>query len=843
MIRVAERVRKNPQPDFIEPASMQKQFTIAADPKSCHAFESTRLSDARVYDAVGNDAPGCDFDATFGQIDWIAETGEVKKSWQIECESVTIGSNNGCSIVIPSMGLEAFHGSVSFGRNHILVQAIEGSIKISGRQIREWLIDEPTYIFFGAAKIQVTPASFLKKQFASHRLTPGDVSDQAARIQALANGSSLEVDVSHRDSDLAMNSSSPTMPPPTTLNAPSPASLNAAEVAYEMKAVFGPLQISLEAIRSSVVDGLRDLSTNLTERYEQRFQDTSAVIDSRFERLEGLLVSSQSSSGRDAAKNDEFKYDEPRYDEPRYDEPRYDELRYAEPKFDQPQYASPEYAPAEHEEPIAAVDAQNHNTYQSFEAIPTVDVHQSPEYVASLDIPVLQTTTSLSDEEFFGVHALDASIADAFIADAFTSDTSKGEDATNQYPRADFSESYESQNEMVGNEHATYHDSRFETSDFDPVESSASQNEHEASVSTVVNREMDLEMPAWFTAPTADPSQSDDMYVDSTAENLDGNRDKSFVENFAQHIAEEGFSHSAADTFGESRKIYESALLEELSYPESSETDLDSDSNPNSNDLGYYSPSLSVTPFAANEETTHQEIDDSHVSSHEEFLDSHESLPIQEFSEALGGEEEESIEVYMQRLLKRAKGSTDSSTSIRPSSVDVGKEKSVASKEKSVVQNQAARSTDPIDPTRLSQARPVTNDFESDLGAERKLYGAMPKATEDQPMLARTTPRVSVEDQQQSLIALRELANHTARKAITLNTQKRMEGHFYGKLVISASGFVGGTIVLAINGLTPNVAMAGMICAYAVFVLWGYDAWNHSRRLVASKKEDEVENE
>ena len=278
---------------------MQKEFTIAADPKSCHPFESTRLSDALGYDVCGNDAlgydaVGCDFDATFGQIDWIAETGEVKKSWQIECESVTIGSNNSCSIVIPSMGLEAFHGSVSFGKNHILVQAIEGSIKISGRQIREWLIDEPTYIFFGASKILVTPASFLKKQFASHRLTPGDVGDQAARLQALANGSSLAINVSHSDSDLAMNSSSPSMPCPTTSNVPPTASLNAAEVAHEMKAVFEPLRDSLEAIRSSVVDGLRDLSTNLTERYEQRFQDTSAVIDSRFERLEGLLVSSQS---------------------------------------------------------------------------------------------------------------------------------------------------------------------------------------------------------------------------------------------------------------------------------------------------------------------------------------------------------------------------------------------------------------------------------------------------------------------------------------------------------------------------------------------------------------------
>jgi hypothetical protein len=119
----------------------------------------------------------------------------------------------------------------------------------------------------------------------------------------------------------------------------------------------------------------------------------------------------------------------------------------------------------------------------------------------------------------------------------------------------------------------------------------------------------------------------------------------------------------------------------------------------------------------------------------------------------------------------------------------------------------------------------------------------MPSGSEEQPVMTRQVPRASIEEQQQSLVALRELANHTARKAITLNTKKRMKGDFNAKLMISAAGFLGGTIVLVINGLTPNVAMAGMICAYAVFLLWGYDAWCHSRRLVAAKKEDEVEDE
>jgi hypothetical protein len=163
--------------------------------------------------------------------------------------------------------------------------------------------------------------------------------------------------------------------------------------------------------------------------------------------------------------------------------------------------------------------------------------------------------------------------------------------------------------------------------------------------------------------------------------------------------------------------------------------------------------------------------------------------------------------------------------------------------EKPIGQKPFPHPSDPTESTKPAHSRSTTNDLEIKSTEDVKVYGEALKAHVDSPATIRHATRVSVEDQQQSLTALRELANHTARKAITLNTHKRMLSDFYGKLIIAASGFLGGTVVFAVNGLTPNVALAGMICGYAVFLLWGYDAWCHSRRLSATKKEDEVEDE
>ncbi|MCY2975289.1 MAG: hypothetical protein NTW52_11565 [Planctomycetota bacterium] len=822
---------------------MQKEFIIAADLHSYQRFEPTRLSSQYESDA----------NSTLGQIDWIGENGEFKKSWKIECESVTLGSNEGCSVVIPTLGLEAIHAAITFGRNHILVQAIEGEVKISGRLIREWLIDEPTYVQLGAAKIQVIPASFIKNQFASHQLTPGDVADQATRLQSLTSLDPSEIDVAGEvdientvedcDSGASVIATLPTMLAPADSSPSLEPKLNAADVANEMKAAIEPLRDSLEAIRSSVIESLRDLSTNLAERYEQRFQDTSAVIDSRFERLENLLVASQST----------LRHDEPQYAEPQYETAQYETATYE---------AESSSARSQHDD--ANLQPEASSTIEAYES-PAI---QSPECFDPLRAQILEESQlaieaplPVPDDEYFATQYPKASSNNGAEIGEFTNQYLDQE--PERYLPAETSETYEFQSKKVGYEYSTletqsdtphevaslfgsevdysaepgqapqqsfaddnstYHDSRFGIDDLDAisevesgaVESNVSIDDQDAFASDLQSRDSDPELPAWFTAPSSEDLNSDVSYADHSVAGVTGIGSESEVEENSE----------------ESIEAYGTGLLEELGYRGSSESQLNSQSSINANHLEDDSQDIA----AASDEPPQYETDDSQQSYAEEPVKSNRPESNQDLSEASDYDEEESIEVYMQRLLQRAKGGGDSPVSIASSS-------STAGKEKPVQQKATTRTPEPTEPTKSVQSRPEGQQFESESGSEYKHYGAIPSTSDEQAVMTRQVPRVSVEEQQQSLVALRELANHTARKAITLNTQKRMTGEFNTKLLISVSGFLGGTLVLLINGLTPNVAMAGMICAYAVFLLWGYDAWRHSRRLVEAKKEDEVEDE
>lgn len=856
---------------------MQNEFTIAADSNSHKRFESTLLNNQHESNA----------DATLGQIDWIGENGEVKKSWQIECEAVTIGSNDGCSVVIPASGLEVIHIAITFGRNHILIQAIEGEVKISGRQIGEWLIDEPTYVQLGAAKIQVIPASFMKKQFASHQLTPGDVADQAARLQSLANLDTSEIDaageaeVENATVEVCNADVLAIETPPTMLASPEPIpstvpNFNVAEVANEMKAAIEPLRDSLDAIRSSVIEGLRDLSTNLAERYEQRFQDTSAVIDSRFERLENLLVSSQSTLRYAETRSEPTQYVEPQYVEPQYETTQHETTQHVTD-----QYVTDQYQQSVFKEEYGNDVSSNENAYQAPEATSTAESYespaiQSPQYFDSLNAQIfedpqlaIETPIPVRDGDYFGTpYSQEPSDIRPEI-DEFTNQNLNLK--PDQYLPAEIPEPYEFQSEKVGydqavgevhsetphelasllspevdysaepqhafqqvpqqtfaEESSTYHDSRFGIDDLDvisEVDSHAVESnvrfddliadDLNAFASDLPNRDSDPELPAWFTASSSEDSESDVPYADHSVAEMTG----------------VGFESQAVENSEESIEAYATGLLEGLGYTHSGESQLDSKSATRANHLEDYSQDIAT----ASDEPPQYEEDDSQLSYAEEIVESNRPESNQDLSESTGDDEEESIEVYMQRLLQRAKGGGDSEVSIA-STLSSGKEKPVP-------QKAAIHTPEPIEPAKPIQTRPEPQQVESESGTEFKHYGAIPSTPDEQTAMTRQVPRVSVEQQQQSLVALRELANHTARKAITLNTHKRMTNDFYTKLMISAAGFIGGTIVLAVNGLTPNVAMAGMICAYAVFLLWGYDAWCHSRRLVAAKKEDEVEDE
>lgn len=188
-----------------------------------------------------------------------------------------------------------------------------------------------------------------------------------------------------------------------------------------------------------------------------------------------------------------------------------------------------------------------------------------------------------------------------------------------------------------------------------------------------------------------------------------------------------------------------------------------------------------------------------------------------------GEESEESIEAYMQRLLERVKGGTSTgeklSTTINPPV-----KPRVAPKE-------------PPQPSANSKS--MIEDLSRVEPAEIKpIEAGETSARKSEPI---RKPRVTTAEEAAHLDRLRELANHTARSAITVNTIKRIESNLVAKIMISAIGFLGGVFLLVINQFAVNIALVGMIACFAVFLIWGYDAMTQKIRLAASREKVDSE--
>ncbi len=165
-------------------------------------------------------------------------------------------------------------------------------------------------------------------------------------------------------------------------------------------------------------------------------------------------------------------------------------------------------------------------------------------------------------------------------------------------------------------------------------------------------------------------------------------------------------------------------------------------------------------------------------------------------------EEEESVEAYMQRLLERMKGGeSNSSQSFQPTRTT----------SKPVTPPPVAPKTNSIPPIKTNVENPNTEESHA-------------LTSEDY------VPRTAVPEQPIDLEAMRKLANDTARTAIAKSVSKKpsAKGLPTKDLFIAAVGFVTGTGILLINGLTLNVFFLGMVCGYMIFLLWGYEATQSS---------------
>ena len=173
--------------------------------------------------------------------------------------------------------------------------------------------------------------------------------------------------------------------------------------------------------------------------------------------------------------------------------------------------------------------------------------------------------------------------------------------------------------------------------------------------------------------------------------------------------------------------------------------------------------------------------------------------------------EEESIEVYMQRLLHRVRGGAGDG--IAPSS-------------------QSALPPIPSKAAGQASAGAITHSrsrVAASLGLDLADPETMPKVEKLSEELF--VPRQQAPEHRIDLDALRELANTNARRAISRSDIRRTNSAFFVKMGVTGLAVTSAVALFLFNGFSLNAPFAGMVSAIVVAGLWGHDCINHFRLL------------
>ncbi|MFN3192204.1 MAG: hypothetical protein ACE361_16955 [Aureliella sp.] len=172
-------------------------------------------------------------------------------------------------------------------------------------------------------------------------------------------------------------------------------------------------------------------------------------------------------------------------------------------------------------------------------------------------------------------------------------------------------------------------------------------------------------------------------------------------------------------------------------------------------------------------------------------------------------EEDGSVEDYMKKLLARMRGVPEDEVEVPG-----------APEEPNAAASPAPAAQGPTKPAPGSDLDKAASlmDLVSEPNSEAET------AEEEKMSFDNFTPRVSAPEQTQSLAAMRELANSSARTAIHRSTRKRHVSGLALKTSISVIGLIVGLVLLTINGLALNIGLVATVAAFLVAGIWGYDA-------------------
>ncbi|HUP81737.1 MAG TPA: hypothetical protein VM260_24510 [Pirellula sp.] len=180
-----------------------------------------------------------------------------------------------------------------------------------------------------------------------------------------------------------------------------------------------------------------------------------------------------------------------------------------------------------------------------------------------------------------------------------------------------------------------------------------------------------------------------------------------------------------------------------------------------------------------------------------------------------GAVEEDSIEQYMQRLLCRVRGGSESEEATGPTTLKTSAQTAVISSRNNTRPRVEAFNS------------PAPNDSEAQQEALKL----------DEELFA---PRQQAPEQRNDLAALRELANTNARRAINRSDIRRTNSAFLVKLGVTAMAVSSAVALFLFNGFSLNAPFVGMVAAIIVSLLWGYDSINHFNRMKKAGGKNQV---
>lgn len=230
------------------------------------------------------------------------------------------------------------------------------------------------------------------------------------------------------------------------------------------------------------------------------------------------------------------------------------------------------------------------------------------------------------------------------------------------------------------------------------------------------------------------------------------------------------------------------------------------------------------------------EVTDEVISSDEDLLRTEVAAHASLASEP-AGEDDDSVEDYMRKLLARMRGSLEDEVELTKTETPA-KQVRVEKSSLSAVATRTATESAALTASRAT-AETTANNSET-IGSSERTTAFSPKTELDSLDVTepfdpeKYTPRVVAPERMQSMAAFRELANSSARTAIHRSVRKRHVTSILLKFAIACVGLVVGMVLTAINGFNVNIGLIATVAAFLVAAIWSFDALSNLRPMLQS---------